>query len=270
MPLNRSPASDAVGRLVDVRHTPADLGPKLLDYSLQVADLSAPDDVLNELHAITSAAFDLRILAAARIPRSFIDFNSMRLGKTVFLHKEAPKGWWEEWWAFAQHNNPIGYMMGRASIAPFTWTEALHLLQPIGIDRGGYELALKYHMRDGLTCPVGGRWLVIFWSNKVLSKALTQPSRIMIFGAASFAAMRLEQLVGAATDCSGEVQPSLTARELAVLRLAAVGKSDKEIAKALELGDETIRTHMKKAQAKLGVRNRTHAVAEGIRQYLIA
>jgi LuxR family quorum sensing-dependent transcriptional regulator len=232
--------------------------------------LSTPEDVLNGLHAVTCAIFDLRVLGALRIPRKLTDWDSMRLGKTVFLHKEVPRGWWEEWWTFAQHNSPIGYMMGRASIAPFTWTESMQLLQPIGIDRGGYELALKYHMRDGFTCPVGGRWLVMFWSRKVLSKALLQPARIMIFGASSFAALRLEQLVGMVSNCDGGTQPPLTARELAVLRLAAMGKPDKEIAKALELGDETVRTHMKKAQAKLGVRNRTHAVAEGIRQYLIA
>ena len=267
--MNNTTATAAASGLVDVRHIPADLGPKLLDYSLDVADLRTPEDVLNGLHAVTSATYDLRVLGAVRIPRKVTDWNSMRLGKTVFLHKEVPKGWWEEWWAFAQHNSPIGYMMGRASIAPFTWTESLQLLQPIGIDRGGYELALKYRMRDGLTCPVGGRWLVMFWSRKVLSKGLTQPARIMIFGASCFAALRLEQLVGTVSNCDGGTQPALTARELAVLRLAAMGKPDKEIAKALELGEETVRTHMKKAQAKLGVRNRTHAVAEGIRLYLI-
>jgi DNA-binding CsgD family transcriptional regulator len=245
------------------------LGPKLLDYSLRVADLDMPADVLNGLHAVTSAAFELRVLGAFRIPRKIADWDSMHVGKTVFLHEEAPKGWWEEWWRFAQHNNPIGYMMSRASIAPFTWTEGLQLLQPIGIDRAGYELGLKYHMRDGLTCPVGGRWLVIFWSRKVLSKSVAQPARIMIFGAACFAAMRLEQLVGAVADCKGDVPP-LTPRELAVLRLAAQGKPDKEIAEDLALGDETVRTHMRKAQAKLGARNRAHAVAESMRQHLIA
>jgi LuxR family quorum sensing-dependent transcriptional regulator len=91
----------------------------------------------------------------------------------------------------------------------------------------------------------------------------------MIFGAASFAAMRLEQMVGAVTDCTGGLVPRLTPRELAVLRLVAMGKPDKQVAKELMLGEETIRSHMKKAQAKLGVRNRTHAVAEALRQHLI-
>jgi hypothetical protein len=36
------------------------------------------------LHAVTSATCDLRDLAAFRIPRKLADWNSMRLGKTVF------------------------------------------------------------------------------------------------------------------------------------------------------------------------------------------
>jgi hypothetical protein len=42
-----------------------------------------------------------------------------------------------------------------------------------------------------------------------------------------------------------------------------------ETAKALKLGVETVRSHLKKAQEKLGVRNRTQAVAEALRQHLI-
>jgi len=39
-----------------------------------------------------------------------------------------------------------------------------------------------------------------------------------------------------------------------------------EIAEQLGIGEETVRTHLKKVQAKLGVRNRAHAAAEAVRQ----
>ena len=259
----------APGAQVDSRYTPSDLGPRLLAYTHRVDDLDKPEDVLDGLHAVTSTAFDLRVLGAFRIPRKLADWDSMRVGQTVFLHQTAPKGWWEEWFTFAQHNNPIGYMMFKASLAPFTWSEAQQLMQTTAMDRAGFDLFLKYDMRDGLACPVGGRWVVMFWARKVLSKRLTQTARIMIFTAASFTAMRLEQMVGAITD-SGGLLPRLTPRELAVLRLTAMGKPDKEVANQLALGDETVRTHMKKAQAKLGARNRTHAVAEALRHHFIA
>jgi DNA-binding CsgD family transcriptional regulator len=61
----------------------------------------------------------------------------------------------------------------------------------------------------------------------------------------------------------------LTPREIAALRLASAGAGCREIAQALQLGQETVRSHLKKAQVKLGVRNRTAAVAEALRQNFI-
>jgi DNA-binding CsgD family transcriptional regulator len=51
--------------------------------------------------------------------------------------------------------------------------------------------------------------------------------------------------------------------------LVSTGRQTAEIAKALELGEETVRSHLKKAQDKLRARNRAQAVAEAIRQQLI-
>lgn len=55
------------------------------------------------------------------------------------------------------------------------------------------------------------------------------------------------------------VDDALTEREIAVLRLVAVGKSNKQIANALEVSDETVKHHLKTAFSKLGVADRTHA-----------
>ena len=61
----------------------------------------------------------------------------------------------------------------------------------------------------------------------------------------------------------------LTLREQSVLGQTSIGLTLKETAKALGLGEETVRSHFKKAQAKLGTRNRTHTVAEAMRDLLI-
>ena len=61
----------------------------------------------------------------------------------------------------------------------------------------------------------------------------------------------------------------ITPRELAVLRLVSLGKRTEEVAKELVLGEETVRSHLKKVQSKLGVRNRAQATAEAVRQQLI-
>jgi DNA-binding CsgD family transcriptional regulator len=64
-------------------------------------------------------------------------------------------------------------------------------------------------------------------------------------------------------------QPRITALELAVLRLVSLGMASNEIAKLLGIGEETVRSHIKRVQVKLGARNRAHAAAEAIRQQLI-
>jgi DNA-binding NarL/FixJ family response regulator len=64
--------------------------------------------------------------------------------------------------------------------------------------------------------------------------------------------------------------PVLTRRERDVLRLLADGLRDNDIARSLEISTETVRTHVKKATAKLEADTRTQAVAEALRQSLIS
>ena len=244
------------------------LGLELLRYAVDVERLDTADAVLDHLHAITWRYCRLSVLGAGLFPLKWGDLSGVERGKTVFLHKSAPKGWWEEHLELRRENLDPGTMMARLSLAPFTWTESRRVLEPLGVDRWPYELALKYGMRDGLMCPVGGRWVVAYWSRIVLSKTLTPQVRVMLFMGASFAAIRLQQLLGQYVNRVGK-SASLTPRELAVLRSQSIGKRVKETAERLELGEETVRSHTKKAAAKLGVRDRTHAVAQALRLHLI-
>jgi DNA-binding NarL/FixJ family response regulator len=52
---------------------------------------------------------------------------------------------------------------------------------------------------------------------------------------------------------------SLTEREIDVLRLIAGGKANKEIAQALTIGEQTVKTHVSNILMKLGVQSRTQA-----------
>ncbi len=63
--------------------------------------------------------------------------------------------------------------------------------------------------------------------------------------------------------------PTLTAREMQVLELLANGNSNREIAACLAIHEETAKGHVRNLLAKLGARDRTHAVMTGIRRGFI-
>lgn len=245
-----------------------DLHVAILRCAIGLEELDTPAAVLDHLHKTLFQELQLSVLAAARFPLKWGDWKTVEKGKSVFLHRSVPRGWWDEYTVMGRRDPDPGLIMARMSLAPFTWTESRQMLEPLGVDRWSHELALKHGMRDGFTCPVGSRWVVAFWSRRVLAGVLTEQMRAMIFMAASFAVIRLEQITDPDPHRVGTV-PQLTPRELSVLRLLSIGKRTAEIAAHLGLGEETVRSHMKKAQRKLGVTDRTHAVADALRQRLI-
>ncbi len=72
------------------------------------------------------------------------------------------------------------------------------------------------------------------------------------------------------SSAATERMTNLTQRERDVLRLLADGMSNEEIGKNLFISPETVRTHVRKAMAKLDADTRTQAVATALRQSLIA
>jgi two-component system, NarL family, response regulator DevR len=88
----------------------------------------------------------------------------------------------------------------------------------------------------------------------------------------------LEQAVQAALSQERFIDPAvpprgsrgkLTKRQREILQLLANGESTTVAARELDLSEETIKTHTRNALARLGARNRTHAVSIALRESLI-
>jgi DNA-binding NarL/FixJ family response regulator len=62
---------------------------------------------------------------------------------------------------------------------------------------------------------------------------------------------------------------ALTAREVEVLRRVAAGNRNREIADLLSISEETVKVHVKHIMEKLGAKDRTQAIAVGVRRGII-
>lgn len=62
---------------------------------------------------------------------------------------------------------------------------------------------------------------------------------------------------------------ALTSREVEVLRKVADGNRNKDIADLLFISEETVKVHMKHIMDKLGAKDRTQAIAIGVRRGII-
>ena len=74
---------------------------------------------------------------------------------------------------------------------------------------------------------------------------------------------------GARADGAGGRPPTLTRREAQVLSLLCSGSTNREIAEALVISDNTVKNHVRRLYEKLQVRSRTEAVVRAARWGLV-
>ncbi len=79
----------------------------------------------------------------------------------------------------------------------------------------------------------------------------------------------LRRLSSTAEPSAAIMPPQLTPRELEILRLVAANRSNKEIASSPPIGEETVRSHIKRILQKLDQPNRVQAALTAVRLGLI-
>jgi LuxR family transcriptional regulator, transcriptional regulator of spore coat protein len=99
--------------------------------------------------------------------------------------------------------------------------------------------------------------------------AMTIAERTSLNFAAGLVVFRLIELAKNHRRRSVRSEPTLTAREHAVLYAYSQGKRADEIARMLEIADNTVDTFLKRAEKKLNAKTPAHAVAKAMRAMLI-
>lgn len=138
-------------------------------------------------------------------------------------------------------------------LAPPGAIEPEHVLDSLledGYATGNYEMGFE----DGSRLPI------VFWT---LAHAL-DGLHVSVFLPADWSE---QEMLPAARE--GENRPSLTERELEVLRLAAGGSPGPQIAEQLVISPTTVKTHFENIYEKLGAPDRAAAVATALRLGLI-
>jgi DNA-binding NarL/FixJ family response regulator len=96
--------------------------------------------------------------------------------------------------------------------------------------------------------------------------ALVRAVRSVHDGHTVLAPQAAELLVRQGRSAGSRGLRSLTGREREVLALIADGRSNREIARLLQLSEKTVKTHVSSVLAKLGVADRTQAALLAVRQ----
>jgi two-component system, NarL family, nitrate/nitrite response regulator NarL len=110
---------------------------------------------------------------------------------------------------------------------------------------------------------------------KIEPKALFDTLRGVMRGEASISRSMAAKLMGefsrqnTRAASGAEQQPELSPREIGVLEFVAQGKSNKEIAAALDIAENTVKNHLKNILEKLHLENRVQAATYALRQGLL-
>jgi DNA-binding CsgD family transcriptional regulator len=234
------------------------LGPELEKLAIS----KRPAEIIESLQR-SAAHHVINFYGAWRIPRRPQDYwRGYPVGKSMLLDPKVEAHYAKHIAMAREHGPNVLAQMAWVSRVPFTITECLRQKRPSEAERWVFNLLRECGIRDGLYCPTNN-WIVLFWSPNVLRLSLARRGRL--FALAMQAAMRLDQIIPPPT----EERVRLSARELSVLHYLSIGVSDVQIARAIGIGETTIRTYMARAMSKLGVRTREHAVAEALRRLLI-
>ena len=131
--------------------------------------------------------------------------------------------------------------------------------------KGTARSASHFKIRSVLPLVITTHQLVAAIEATVAGFAVTLPQPFFPVG---------DEIQGIRAESSNSAQLSLaehlTAREVEVLRLVALGQGNKEMAAQLNVSEHTVKFHVSSVLAKLGARSRTEAVTIGILRGLVA
>ncbi|MDQ6867883.1 MAG: LuxR family transcriptional regulator [Pseudomonadota bacterium] len=180
---------------------------------------------------------------------------------------------WPEEWAnryasrgYVAHDATIRRL--KSSAEPFLWSELAPYVRDDLSARRVMDEATEFNLKEGLTLPLQtlDRQTLLF-SLGGRHVEINSDTRGVLTLVANYAISRAIMLNPKSNEKAAVV---LSPREREALQWASEGKGDWEIGEVMNISEHGADKHMRSVRTKLGVINRTQAVAEAIRRGLIA
>jgi LuxR family transcriptional regulator, quorum-sensing system regulator BjaR1 len=213
------------------------------------------------------AQFGVEYMVAATIPTA--DANPRDQLGHLLLNR------WPEEWAcryaarrYVAHDATIKRLM--MSPEPFLWNELAPYVRNDLSARRIMDEATEFNLKEGFTLSLQtlDRQTVLF-SLGGRHLEINSDTRGVLTLVANYAISRAIML-DPKSNANANAAVVLSSREREALQWAAEGKGDWEIGEVMKISEHGADKHMRSIRAKLGVSNRTQAVAEAIRRGLIA
>jgi LuxR family transcriptional regulator, quorum-sensing system regulator BjaR1 len=236
--------------------------------------MRSTDDIfeaIDQIQASSSAPGIMGVIAGAASQYGFTDFvvtglplRGERIEPLTML-VSCSLEWYNRYAQLGYHEfDPVAQHCFSTS-DPFDWHSAPYDNGDLAARRVMFE-AGEFGLKDGLCVPIhtedGMQGCVSLGGTYV---DLDPDGRVMLHMLAIYAHARLRYL----RSVDLEKRYRLTDREREVLRWAAVGNSNQDIADILGITHRTVVAHISNASDKLGTLNRVHTVVEAYRQRLI-
>ena len=180
----------------------------------------------------------------------------------------APSQWVERYAEQNYYGDDPVMLESLRTIIPFRWSDAVRRKRMSSIGRQVMEEATECGLHTGLTVPVlghGGKFGLLSVSSKETLKDLNNPLANIVHTvhvmSIYFHAAVQEHLAGLKPLPQ---ETALRPREIECLLWTARGKTAWEISMILKVSERTVTFHLGNAMRKLGVYNKTHAVAKMI------
>ena len=128
-----------------------------------------------------------------------------------------------------------------------TFESDSYVLQALRAGASGYVL------KDSQVDAIVSSMLAVMSGERVMASAVA--NRV------------IDMLTGTSTP--KEFYDGLTAREVEILKLIAIGQANKQIARRLEISEKTVRNHVSNMYEKLNIYDRSQAVLYAVRKGLV-